>query len=387
MASVIPGTVSANQTICTGTAPATLTSTAASGGTGSYTYLWEQSYDGITWLSAVGGSGNTTANYTPPTLTSTTRYRLATTSGTLNCGTVKSNVVIITVNPYATAANITAKDTTICYNTKPTLTASSTILLPAFKWYDSQISTAVLATTASYMPANNLTASRSYFVSVSGTGYCENVYGARKEVKVTVRPQSLYDYPDIRADVCSDISLLNLGKYLDTTAIIPPVSWTKVTGADIDANGNVTTSGLPNYQLHTYNYTISNKCVTGLVRKFYLQTIKDKTVRPLRDTIVVCYEKAEILQLNQIFGIDANGTWDYDAALDSHITEILVAPYTGALVFNGKAAYQDAGISYDTGYHVPLSKSIVFKYTPNSASCLAGKEYTVVIVLTPNIVL
>jgi hypothetical protein len=210
---------------------------------------------------------------------------------------------------------------------------------------------------------------------------CDTVY--TPSVEITIRPQSLYDYPDIRADVCSNGVPLNLGKYMDTTSLIS-VSWTKVSGADISNNGTIL-SGLTSAHIHTYKYTITNKCVTDLVRKFYLQTISNETVRPVRDTVVVCWEKAENLQLNQIFGIDAGGSWIYDGSLTDHVTELLAAPYTGATIFNGKTAYQDTGIP-TVLYHGVSSKTIVFKYRAALSGCLAGKEYTVVIVLTPNII-
>jgi hypothetical protein len=103
----------------------------------------------------------------------------------------------------------------------------------------------------------------------------------------------------------------------------------------------------------------------------------------------VCYEKAENLQLNQILGIDAGGTWDYFTSLNAHVTSVLAVPYTGALLFNGKSAYLDSGVLSNPGtpYHVAGSKTIVFKYEAASGSCLTVKNYTIVIVLTPNIVL
>jgi hypothetical protein len=328
--------------------------------------------------------GSGTISGLTATSANTFYYVYAVNSG--GCQSNSSSPVSISIKPSASEYSINAADVWICeHDLTATLTASSSIADPVFKWYDTQISTPELYEGASFTTTSNLTTSRSYFVSVSGTGYCENVTDSRKEVKVTVRSQSLYDYPDIRADVCSDISPINLGKYLDTTALLS-VSWEKVSGtADINTNG-IITSGLPNAHVHTYKYTITNHCVSGLVRKFYLQTIKDATVRPVRDTIAVCWEKAENIQLNQIFGIDAGGSWIYDGAINSYVSTLLVAPYTGATIFNGKAAYLDTGILYDGSYHIANSKSIVFKYKADSSGCLAGKEYTIVIVLTPDII-
>jgi hypothetical protein len=56
-------TVSAVQTICSGNVPAPLTGTLPSGGNGSFTYLWQQSNDNISWSAAFGT--NTSSNYSP----------------------------------------------------------------------------------------------------------------------------------------------------------------------------------------------------------------------------------------------------------------------------------------------------------------------------------
>jgi hypothetical protein len=339
---------------------------------------------GGTLITSVTGDG-TTKNVIIGTIPVTKIFYIETLSGTC----VSVTRVPITVNVYTTlTAGTVAAPQTICYGATPdaltqTTAPSGSTGSYTYRWQISADNSvwndiAAGATSAGYQPVA-LYATTYYRRTVMS---CDTVY--TPSVKITVRPQSLYDYPDIRANVCSDISPLNLGKYLDTTSLLS-VSWTKVSGADISLNGTVS-SGLPGIHTHTYKYTITNHCVTGLVRKFYLQTITTgETVRPLRDTIVVCWEKAEALQLNQIFGIDAGGYWIYDASLNTHVYEIFAAPYTGAKIFNGKTAYQDTGIPFGS-YHVPLSKTIVFKYKAALSGCLSGKEYTIVIVLTPNIV-
>ncbi|WP_439879960.1 PKD-like domain-containing protein [Pontibacter sp. MBLB2868] len=83
--------VTANQTICSGGAPATLTGT-PTGGSGSYTYQWERSTDGVTFAAI----GATSQEYTPGNLTVDTWYRRKISSG--NCSEY-SNTVKITVTP------------------------------------------------------------------------------------------------------------------------------------------------------------------------------------------------------------------------------------------------------------------------------------------------
>ncbi|MDR0384978.1 MAG: hypothetical protein LBH60_02750, partial [Prevotellaceae bacterium] len=92
------GTVSADQAICYGTKPASLTSTPATGGSSSsYTYEWQQSTDGSTWVPISAGDGSTTTTFSPVALTQTTRYRLKTVAGDNVCDTAYSNAVTVTV--------------------------------------------------------------------------------------------------------------------------------------------------------------------------------------------------------------------------------------------------------------------------------------------------
>jgi hypothetical protein len=116
------GTISSTQSICYNTAP-TLTQTAASGGTG-LSYQWEQSTNGgSNWANVSGGSGGTSALYTPPALTQTTMYRRKVTSGG-SCGTATTNNITITVYGNLDAGTIGSTQS-ICYNTAPTLTQTA----------------------------------------------------------------------------------------------------------------------------------------------------------------------------------------------------------------------------------------------------------------------
>ncbi|WP_242926180.1 endonuclease [Pontibacter vulgaris] len=88
-------TISAAQAVCAGQVPATITGTMPTGGTGSYTYLWETSADGNSFIPAAGV--NNARDYTPGQLSATTFIRRSITSG--NCGTSISEAVKVTVNP------------------------------------------------------------------------------------------------------------------------------------------------------------------------------------------------------------------------------------------------------------------------------------------------
>ncbi|WP_205943052.1 DUF7507 domain-containing protein [Pedobacter frigidisoli] len=148
-------TITADQTICTGTAPTALAGTLPTGGNGTYTYYWEQNTSG-TWAAATGT--NNTQNYTPGTLTQTTQFRRTVTAGV--CAASVSSAVTITVNPLVTNNTITA-DQTICTGTAPVALAGN---LPtggngtyAYLWEQNTSGTWAAATgtnnTQNYTPA------------------------------------------------------------------------------------------------------------------------------------------------------------------------------------------------------------------------------------------
>jgi hypothetical protein len=101
----------------------------------------------------------------------------------------------------AVATDITANDTSICYNTTATIIAiASDVPNPVYKWYSSKAETTPFYTGTSYT-TSNLTADTTFYISVSGTDYCENSADNRKEVRVTV-------YDSLTAGSISDLQPL-----------------------------------------------------------------------------------------------------------------------------------------------------------------------------------
>ncbi|RYY34715.1 MAG: DUF11 domain-containing protein, partial [Sphingobacteriaceae bacterium] len=87
-------TIAASQTICAGKKPNQLIGSSPTGGNNSFTYEWEQSTNGTSWIPATGT--NDGINYTPSILTETTQYRRIVKSN--NCAVSTSTPAIITVN-------------------------------------------------------------------------------------------------------------------------------------------------------------------------------------------------------------------------------------------------------------------------------------------------
>ena len=93
-ANLTAGTIGSAQTICYNTAPAAFTQlTTPTGGTGTYTYQWQSSFDGTAWTNIANA---TAATYTSSALTATAYFRRNVSSG--SCGTVNSPSVMVTVN-------------------------------------------------------------------------------------------------------------------------------------------------------------------------------------------------------------------------------------------------------------------------------------------------
>lgn len=104
-AATTAGAIGSNQTICTGTAPASLSSATNGGGSGTISYIWENSVDGNTWNPI---SGANVATYAPPALTQTTYYRrktISTVNGA-NCESAYTVPVTVTV---VTASTLTSQ--------------------------------------------------------------------------------------------------------------------------------------------------------------------------------------------------------------------------------------------------------------------------------------
>jgi len=94
----VPGSISGNQTICEGTAPATFTSVAPAGD-GTFTYQWQESTDNITYVNV--GAGGNNATYTAVALTQDTWFKRVVTStlGGQSC-VEETNFILVTVNNF-----------------------------------------------------------------------------------------------------------------------------------------------------------------------------------------------------------------------------------------------------------------------------------------------
>jgi hypothetical protein len=389
------GTIGSSQSICNGKTPAALTSSAtASGGTGTTTYQWQSSMDNSTFTNI---SGATSTTYSPGALTTTTYYRRAASN---TCGTVYTTSVKITVYAVLSAGTIGSVQS-ICNGKTPEQLSGGSPSGGAggytYQWEQSADGSAgwinVIggsgATSASYTPPA-LTQTTWYRRKVTDSK-CSYAYSSNM-VEITVRHSSLYNYPDLRVRVCPHAGTsINLSKYIDTLDLKSGYpQWKSLSSVMIGASdGVISANSLVSQGIYTFTYTVSNPCTTSdITRKVYLEVLKDGRMRPFRDTIVICSDNAEAVNINQIFGIDANGSWEYYSwtadDVNAYVTESHSSKYSGAVVMNGKKIYNSNSIGSYT-YHGISTKKVVFTYKALNASCLKGKSYTIVIILTSNL--
>lgn len=185
---VTPGlgnnTIATSQTLCMGINPSLLTGVTPTGGTGSYTYLWESSTDNLTWLS----TGVTTISYQPAQISGQVYYRRLTTSGA--CVNVTTNVVDILMNP-PISANTIQSAATLCegsmYQLSGSIPSGGTGVF-GYQWQsgvnNSSWQNITGATGQDYLPGPLQTTL--YFRRVSTSGVCSA--STSTSLLVTVQP-------------------------------------------------------------------------------------------------------------------------------------------------------------------------------------------------------
>ncbi|WP_246566269.1 immunoglobulin domain-containing protein [Kaistella soli] len=175
----VAGTVSANQSICSGTA-ATVSLTGNVGA-----IQWQQSSDGSTGWTDIPGA--TSASYMTSNLTATTYYHAVVKSG--DCSSVTTSSVTVNVNPASVAGTISA-DQSICSGTAATISLTGTV--GTVQWQQSADGTSnwTNVTGGSGGTSNNYTTpnltANVFYRAVVTSGLCSSATSLR--IKVTVLP-------------------------------------------------------------------------------------------------------------------------------------------------------------------------------------------------------
>jgi len=204
----VGGTVSSNQTICSGTQPANVT---LSGNTGSVV-KWQRSTNvGFTSPTDIANTTTTLSGATIGNLTATTYFRAVVQSGV--CATANSSTVTITVDPVSVGGTVSSNQT-ICSGTQPANLTLSGNTGNVTKWqrstdaaFTSPTDIANTTTTLSGATIGNLTAT-TYFRAVVQSGVCATANSST--VTITVDPVSVGGTVSSNQTICSGTQPANL---------------------------------------------------------------------------------------------------------------------------------------------------------------------------------
>lgn len=194
-------------------------------------------------------------------------------------------------------------------------------------------------------------------------------------------------HTDIRVQLCTlPDRPLNLSSYIDTLYFVS-VNWTRLGPGSaatlpIGQQGEVHTGGF-SYGTYKYGYEVTNTCSTD--RGVLYLSISSRPVGGSSvDTLVVCKDFAERINLKQLFGVEAQGTWTYDNLLKKHIVTATSQPYAGAMFLNGSAAHRDPDLDgFTTTYRTDTdARQFELTYTADPASCMGNKEIKIVVIIT-----
>lgn len=196
--------------ICEGMAPPELTGTRPAGGSGSYSYQWQKSYDNVNWTNVAGNS----RDYTPATAESVTCwFRRVVSDG--SGITDRSLPVQIIVHPRITD-NLVGRDTTLCYGMRPELLyplnagpAGGTGLY-FYHWEQSTDNTTWVggsggnSSAGYYPPSLNAT---TYYRRIVNSGACTDITPA---VTVTILPEITGNTVAADQTICEGSRFANL---------------------------------------------------------------------------------------------------------------------------------------------------------------------------------
>ncbi len=150
---MVAGSITGNQTICSGTVPALLTSVPPAGGAVPYTYRWQSSPNNSIFTDIPGA---TNFNFQPGVLTATTYYRQVQSCAGSNCS-VNTNVVAVTVNPVVpVSVNVGVSANPVCEGVAVTFTAAPVNggSNPGYQWKINNVLTGSTGNSLNYIPVN-----------------------------------------------------------------------------------------------------------------------------------------------------------------------------------------------------------------------------------------
>lgn len=328
---VTSGTIGTAQTICYGTSPASLTDVLSATGSGSLTYIWENSTDGITYNTVIGAIS---AVYSPPVLTQTTRYRRVVTS-TLNgnsCSATSAEI-IITVDPLPVA--VLSGDNTICPGDATPLTITITTGTADYDvTIDNGVGTLNFLASPGVTNVSPLVNTTYNLVSVTDANGCTSNFASgnlsgtasiivRDTVEITSQP--------ITSEVCESTNtsftvaatgdgLTYQWEYTDNLAnAFADVDGSLIGHADFTQATMLINSANPTYDGYYYRVKVGGTCPEFAYSDTVQLLIKYEPISP-RDPFdqLVCENSSTGFGVNA--GITTNPTYQWQLSIDNGAT-------------------------------------------------------------------
>ena len=367
---VITGNTSgANISICNSTSTI-LTGGTVTGGSGTYTYLWESSTDGLTGWTAAAGTNNT-ANYTTATLVTTDTqvyFRRTVTSG--NCSDVAA-AVKVTVNPVL-AGNTSGAAVSICSGSTTTLTGGTVTGGSGTYTYLWESSDALAGTysaaagtnnTADYTTATLLsTDTQVYFRRTVTSGGCTDV---ATSVKVTVNPVIAGNTSGANVSICNSSTTTLTGgtvtggsgsyTYLWESSADGSTAWSAATGTHDGADYTTATLTTTDTQVYFRRTVTSGGCsdVAAVVKVTVNPVLAGNTSGA---DVSICNSSTTLLSGGTVTGGSGSYTYLWESS------DALAGTYTSADGTNNGANYTTTTLT--TG-----STKIYFRRTVTSGGC------------------
>lgn len=308
------------------------------------------------WYDALTGgnllASNTNSLTTPANLAvGTTDYYVEAVNGNSCVSTQARTKISITINPPATAGDITVSGAgnPFCAGTSAVLTANSTLTNPVFTWYTDAALTNAVFTGPTFNIAS-VTATTSYYVTVKADNRCQNTAGTAKVVTLTVNPPASsadITVSGIPASLCGGTPVTLTAS--TTTVSNPVFTWYKDAALTLVVNNGpvFTTPGSTVTTLYYVTVQGSDKCPNPAADA----KVVTLTINPPADAsdisingipVVVCAGSGTSLTASSLTVINPVFTWYTDAALtnavftgDKFNTPVLTATTTYYVTVSG----------------------------------------------------
>ncbi len=314
---VDPGTIAADQTICSGDVPATLTDMAdPASGSGPLTYQWQSSTDGCMGTFAnIGGA--TMSSYSPPALTDTMYYRRVVTS-TLNALPCSDTTNCVTILINDITPGVIDADQTICNGDDPAAFTESVLAVASgtltYRWQRSTTGCMGVfadiggATSATYdPPALTMTTSyRRIDISTLNAVVCQDTTNCLTITVNDVTPGAI----GVDDTVCYNTVPPTIIETMAATGSNPPTyqwqqSTTGCAGTFSDIGGATMTTYSPPALLTTTSYrriatstlnafdcSDTSNCVTISVQRIQIDSVVQHCTGPMNYDLNVCFQVA-----------------------------------------------------------------------------------------------